>query len=126
LEQITRLLSEARLPDVALEKGRLTITPLKADVPEQVEEWSDRLYDLLPRIHLTDLLMEVDSWIHFSRCFTHLYTQQPAADRSLAFAGDPLGCHQHWPQEDRRRHAGPVLCQTELGRRLVCSRRELR
>jgi len=86
LEQITRLLSEGQLPDVALEKGRLTITPLKADVPEQVEEWSDRVYDLLPRIHLTDLLMEVDSWIHFSRCFTHLYTQQPAADRSLAFA----------------------------------------
>jgi hypothetical protein len=34
---------------------------------------------------LTDLLMEVDSWTGISKYFTHLYTQQPASDRTLVF-----------------------------------------
>jgi TnpA family transposase len=60
-----------------------SISPLKANVPDEAELWADRLYDVLPRIHLTDLLMEVDSWTGFSKCFTHLYTQQPASDTSM-------------------------------------------
>src|SRR5215472_6167663 len=121
LEQITRLLSEGQLPGVALEKGRLTITPLKADVPEQVEEWSDRVYDLLPRpAHGGRFLDPFQPVLHPPIHTTAGCRPQPGVRR------DSLGCHQHWPQEDRRRHAWPDLCQTELGRRLVCSRRELR
>ena len=85
LQRVSRLLAEGQLPDVSLEDGVLSISPLKADVPAEVDLWSDRLYDLLPRIHLTDLLMEVDSWTGISQYFTHLYTQQPAADRTLVF-----------------------------------------
>jgi len=29
--------------------------------------------------------MEVDSWTGISKYFTHLYTQQPASDRTLVF-----------------------------------------
>ena len=83
LQQVARLIAENRLPDVSLENGALSISPLEAKVPDATEFWSDRLYDLLPRIHLTDLLMEVDSWTGFSRYFVHLYTHQPAADDTL-------------------------------------------
>jgi TnpA family transposase len=86
LQRVSQLLADNQLPDVALENGNLRISPLVADVPEEVDLWSDRLYDLLPRIHLTDLLMEVDSWVRFSQSFTHLYTQQPASDRTLVLA----------------------------------------
>jgi len=86
LQKVSQLLAENHLLDVALEDGKLTITPLQADVPEEVDLWSDRLYNLLPRIHLTDLFMEVDSWTGFSKCFTHLYTEGPASDCTLVLA----------------------------------------
>ncbi|HEY3268383.1 MAG TPA: Tn3 family transposase [Armatimonadota bacterium] len=35
------------------------------------------------RFKITELLLEVDGWIGFSRHFTHLKTNQPAQDRSL-------------------------------------------
>lgn len=79
LQQVARLITENHLPDVSLENGALSISPLEAKVPDATEFWSDRIYDLLPRIHL----MEVDSWTGFSRYFVHLYTHQPAADDTL-------------------------------------------
>jgi len=57
LQKVSQLLAENHLLDVQLEDGKLTITPLQADVPEEVDLWSDRLYNLLPRIHLTDLFI---------------------------------------------------------------------
>jgi len=54
-------------------------------VPDEVDLWSDRLYHLLARIHLTDLWREVDSWTGIRQYFTHLYTQQPASDRTMVF-----------------------------------------
>jgi TnpA family transposase len=86
LQKVSQLLSEGQLPDVSMEDGTLSISPLKADVPAEVDLWSDRIYDVLPRIYLTDLLMEVDSWTDISKHFTHLYTQQPAADRTMVFS----------------------------------------
>jgi TnpA family transposase len=85
LQKVSQLLAEGQLPDVSLQDGILSISPLKSDVPEDVELWSDRLYNLLPRIPLTDLLMEVDSWTGISQCFTHLYTQEPLSDPTMVF-----------------------------------------
>ena len=50
--------------------------------PDQTEKWAERVYALLPRIQLTQLLEEVDGWTHFTKAFTHLYTGQPAPDRT--------------------------------------------
>ena len=80
LVQVSEKAAAGQLPDVTLENGRLSVSPLTGEVPEDVESWSDRLYDLLPRIRLTDLLMEVDSWTHFSQWFTHLYSHERPAD----------------------------------------------
>jgi len=38
---------------------------------------------LLPHVKITDLLMEVDSWIGFSEHFTHLKSNSQAKDRVL-------------------------------------------
>ena len=86
LERILSLLADGKLPDIALEAGRLSITPLEAEAPPEAEGWSDRLYDLLPRVQITDLLSEVDSWTGFTGHFLHLYKQQPAADRATVLA----------------------------------------
>jgi hypothetical protein len=41
------------------------------------------MYGLLPRVKITDLLLEVDRWTNFTRHFTHLKKGEPAVDRSL-------------------------------------------
>lgn len=41
------------------------ITPLEADI------YRKKLYSMIPKIRLSDLLIEVDSWTHFSQEFIH-------------------------------------------------------
>ncbi|HEX4170703.1 MAG TPA: Tn3 family transposase [Bryobacteraceae bacterium] len=85
-ETVDLLAREGQLPEVRLDGTRLRISPLKRRAPDDISLWSGRAYDLLPRIHITNLLMEVDSWTGFSRCFTHLLHGDPARDRSALMA----------------------------------------
>jgi hypothetical protein len=60
------------LPDVTLERGILKITPIEKSTPPEAEALAARLYAMLPRIRITDLLSEVAGWTLFIDCFTHL------------------------------------------------------
>lgn len=86
LLKVGELIRKDQLPDVSLTNGELRITPLKKAVPDGVEDLTRRAYDLLPRIKLTDLLVEVDGWTRFSRHFAHLHTGAEAKDKSVLFA----------------------------------------
>jgi TnpA family transposase len=72
-----------RLEDVELKGATLKISPLKAITPEAADNLADRLYDLLPRVRITELLAEVDRWTDLSQCFTHLHSGAPAPDRRV-------------------------------------------
>ena len=63
-------------------KSRLVISPLTRSGPDQAEKWAEKAYALLPRIHLTQLLEEVDGWTQFTKALTHLYTGKPTSDRT--------------------------------------------
>lgn len=71
---VSSLMSDNKLVDVRIENERLIITPLTNAVPKEVEAITRKVYGLLPRIKLTDLLVEVDSWTHFTKHFTHLHS----------------------------------------------------
>lgn len=71
------------LEDVAIENGALKITPLKADTPDEAQALGTAAYDLLPRIKITDLLLEVDDWTGFTAAFTHQRSGMPAEDRTV-------------------------------------------
>src|SRR5208282_2899189 len=47
------------LPDVMLDKGVLKITPIEKSTPPEAEALAARLYAMLPRIRITDLMSEV-------------------------------------------------------------------
>jgi hypothetical protein len=74
------------LPDVTLEKGALKITPIEKSTPPEAAAFAARLYAMLPRIRITDLLAEVARWTLFPECFTHLRTGELAANPQVLMA----------------------------------------
>lgn len=59
------------LDGVSLEKGRLSLARLEKDIPAEAQAYSANLYKLLPRIKLTDLLMDIAYLTGFHEQFTH-------------------------------------------------------
>ncbi len=88
-EQLTRvgqLLKDNTLPDVRIDKNKVRITPLDAEIPERAEELARKAYAKVRRIKITQLLIEIDQQLHFSCHFTHLHSGEPAKDRAALFA----------------------------------------
>jgi TnpA family transposase len=88
-EQLTgvgQLLKNNALPDVRLDKHKVRITPLEADIPAGVEELARKAYAKVRRVKITQLLVEIDQLTHFSRHFTHLHRGEPARDQEALFA----------------------------------------
>jgi len=57
---------------VRVVNGNLVVSPLQADdVPASSTALQQLVADRLPRVDLTDLLIEVDGWTNFSAHFTH-------------------------------------------------------
>lgn len=81
LQRVCARASEGLLPDVSLENGRLSVTPVKKSSPEEARELARVLYGMLPRVKITELLLEVDAWTGFTDQFTHLRTGLPPEDR---------------------------------------------
>jgi TnpA family transposase len=73
-ETVCTLAKQHELPDVKIESGRLKITTLDKAVPSEAEQFAERVYRLLPKVKITELLLELDDKISFSRTFTHLHS----------------------------------------------------
>ncbi len=82
LDQTNALAHAGQLSDVELTSG-LKISPLENNTPKEADELRERLYGMLPHVKITDLLLEVDKWTSFTRCFTHLKTSERAKDPVL-------------------------------------------
>lgn len=59
------------LQGVNLEQGKLHVNRLEKDIPDEARSFSCSLYELLPRVKLPDLLMEVAHWTGFHEQFIH-------------------------------------------------------
>lgn len=64
------------LEGVALDNGDLHVDRLDPDVPEAAKTLSRTLYAMLPRVKLTDLLLEVSQWTAFDQQLVHSATGQ--------------------------------------------------
>jgi TnpA family transposase len=83
LTRVNRLAERGELPDASITDGVLKVTPLTNAVPAEVDDLMRRTYAKLPRIKVTDLLVEVDSWTDLSQHFRHLRTGDVVKDRAL-------------------------------------------
>ena len=61
-QRVDRLAQTNELPEASVTKGLLKITPLDNQESEEAELLTRQAYGLLPRIKITGLLTEVDSW----------------------------------------------------------------
>lgn len=86
LAQAERQAATGALPDAAVRDGRLSVTPLRATTPDAARALARQLYDLLPRVRITDLLEEVDGWTGFGDCFGHMKSGAPPVDRRALYA----------------------------------------
>jgi TnpA family transposase len=87
LTDVNSRAKDGLLPSVTIEKGVLKVTPIEKSTPPEAEALAARLYAMLPRIRVTDLLAEVARWTLFPDCFTHLRTGETAADNRVLMAG---------------------------------------
>jgi len=68
------------LPEAVITEAGLSISPIRRVVSEEAELLARRLYAMLPRVRITELLAEVHAWTGFAHRFTHLRNGQTAAD----------------------------------------------
>jgi len=62
LAAVERKAKGGLLPDVTLEKGVLKIAPVEKSTTPETKALAARLYAMLPRVRITDLLSEVARW----------------------------------------------------------------
>jgi hypothetical protein len=55
-------------------------------VPIEAEALTQQVYSLLPRVKITELLIEVDGWIGFTKHFRHIKNNETANDKHLLLA----------------------------------------
>jgi len=70
------------LPDASLDEARLAMCATESRVPEAAQRLIDRIARLLPRVKITEMLLEVDGWTDFTRHFVHTKTGEPAKNRT--------------------------------------------
>ncbi|PEK18519.1 Tn3 family transposase [Bacillus wiedmannii] len=81
-----------KLDGVSLEKGKLSISRLEKDAPEEAKKFSASLYQMLPRIKLTDLLMDVAYITGFHEQFTHASNnRKPDKEETIIIMAALLG-----------------------------------
>lgn len=81
-----------KLDGVSLEKGKLSLARLEKEVPKEAKKFSASLYQMLPRIKLTDLLMDVAHITGFHEQFTHASNnRKPDKEETITIMAALLG-----------------------------------
>ena len=83
LDEVHKLAINNEIPDVIINDDGLKVTQLTNSVPDEVYSFSQKVYSMLPKIKITHLLQEVDSWVNYTNVFTHLKSDKSTEKREL-------------------------------------------
>lgn len=81
VDRLAKATREGAIPNGSIEDGVLRIERLTAQPAQDADELLSDLYRRMPRVRITDILIEVDDTIGFTDAFTHLRTGGPCKDR---------------------------------------------
>ena len=82
LAKVNKLAAEDALPDAIITENGLKITPIEAIIPTNAKNFVNQVTALLPRVKITELLLEVDEWTNFTQHFTESKTSSIAGGLS--------------------------------------------
>ena len=84
LNSANRMALANQLPDATIHPNSgLKIVPLAAITPDDAQLLIKQTAAVLPRVKITDLLLEVDEWTNFTRHFTHLKSGEEAKEKKI-------------------------------------------
>ncbi len=72
-----------RWKDAVITENGLKITPIEAIVPDHAKNFVNQVTALLPRVKITELLLEIDEWTTFTQHFTDLTSGEITKDKTL-------------------------------------------
>lgn len=81
MELVCNAIQDKTIEGISIKNGRLSISRLQKNVPEEVDALVRKIYKLLPRVKLTNVIVEVDQWTDFTRWFTHLNSGDPVKNK---------------------------------------------
>jgi TnpA family transposase len=80
LREVDALAAAGELSEATLTKEGLSISPIRKNENAEADAMTRRLYAMLPRLRITELLAEVHGWTGFSERFLHLRSGAPPED----------------------------------------------
>ena len=80
LHEVDALAAAGELPEASLTEEGLSISPIRKNGNEAADGLVRRLYVMLPRLRVTELLAEVHAWTGLADRFSHLRTGAPPDD----------------------------------------------
>ena len=80
LREVDALAAAGELPEATLTTEGLSISPIRKNENAAADAMTRRLYGMLPRLRITELLAEVHGWTGFSERFLHLRSGAPPED----------------------------------------------
>ncbi len=80
LREVDALAAAGELPEASLTEEGLSISPIRKSENEEADTVIRRLYAMLPRLRVTELLAEAHAWTGFADRFAHLRTGAPSDD----------------------------------------------